>query len=95
MEKIIKIVPPNRLITAPYGTIHTIEVEGGTGQYIQISNDEEKPEWKTMGDFLMIAFTEQLEKKLFIDQCLLMYKLQMEKPVSSERSESRETPVQE
>ena len=79
MEKVIKTFPPNRLITAPYGTIHTIETETGIGQYIQISKDEERPEWKSMGDFLMIAFAEQLDKKIFIDQCLLMYRLQKEK----------------
>lgn len=62
---------------APYATICKV-VKGYDGNeeesfYIQISKNEEKPNWITMGEFLEVAFRGRFEKKPFIEECLKKY----------------------
>lgn len=65
--------PPTRFDFAEHGSICKIVTDHGTDLYIQTSQDEEKPHWKPMGQFLEKALAGLLVKKEFIDECLKLY----------------------
>lgn len=69
----IKYVRPNKFTHEPYGTIHTIKFGDSRERYIQVSKDEDNPNWIPLGTFLEKAFEHQLGDRSFIDETLHLY----------------------
>ncbi len=64
---------------APYATACKVVkgYDGGPDEeasfYIQISKNEEKPNWIPIGSFLEGAFKDMFEDETFLDECLRLY----------------------
>ena len=62
---------PGRFDNAPWSTLCKVMGEGDIYElYIQISRDDEHPDWVKLGALLDKTFTELLEDKEFIHCCL-------------------------
>jgi hypothetical protein len=71
MPVIIRYTPPTRYDIAEYGArCKVMESEKPIDLYVQISKDEQSPNWKRMGDFLELAFAKEIHEDDFINQCL-------------------------
>lgn len=46
--------------------------------FIQISTDEEHPNWQRAGTVFEKAFEDKLENKEFMDECLRLYRIDKE-----------------
>lgn len=68
-----RIYPPTRYDIAPYRTICYVKGIETTSVYIQLNDDEQAPDWVTIGDFLTKAFNNKLQDGLFIDECIKHY----------------------
>jgi hypothetical protein len=71
--------PPSKFSPAPYGEL--IKVMGETKDdivsytyYIQISEDPDKPDWITVGDFLTTVLENNLQVKVWLMDKLIVYK---------------------
>ena len=71
MPKLVKHTLPTKFSEEPFGTQWCVEGnEKANLKYIQVSRDAQNPHWITMGDFLEIAFSRELEDEKFIEECL-------------------------
>jgi len=70
-----RIFPPTRYDKAPYRQIDCVKDEDGAGEecYIQLSDDEENPQWEIIGEFLHKVFKHKLSDEQFIDDCIKRY----------------------
>lgn len=73
MKPITRICPPSRYDRAPHGTLCYVNGENKIDGYIQMSNDDEHPQWMPIGEFLWAVFREDLQNTEFIDECLHHY----------------------
>ena len=72
MQEILDaIVPPNKLIQAPYGTLCRVDGDDRVHMYIQVGRVY--PQWVPIGDFLASVFHDQLYEQEFIISCLEKY----------------------
>lgn len=72
---------PTEQSHAPYGTVvRVITDDKSYEHYIQISDDETKPEWHSIGYVLEKAFQPHIDNELFITECLNLYKHHENKP---------------
>lgn len=70
-----RIFPPTRYDKAQYRQIVRVKDEEGAGEefYIQLSDDEENPNWVILGELFVIAFRDKLSDEKFIDNCIKKY----------------------
>lgn len=73
MKPIIRICPPSRYDKAPLGAICYVKGENKLDGYIQLNDDESRPQWMPVGEFLWAVFKDSLDDKDFIEECLAHY----------------------
>jgi hypothetical protein len=77
MEKAIieRFVKPNRLDTAPYGTVCKLENDGKIEHWIQVEPVPENgtAEWLPLGEFIIEALQGCALREDFILECLRLY----------------------
>lgn len=72
---IIRYTPPTRYDVAEYGArCQVMESDKPIDLYIQISKDEQSPNWKRMGDFLEMVYSQEIHEEKFIQDCLTKIK---------------------
>ena len=75
---IIKYSVPNKLVKAPFASIIK-KINDTTGEiinydlYIQISSDEENPEWLEVGKFLLLALEDKLHNPDYLNEMLRLF----------------------
>ena len=72
MPSIIRYNKPSRLDNAPFGTMYEVIVEHEQPAefFIQVSRDDQAPNWLSRGAFLELAFSKELREDKFIENCL-------------------------
>lgn len=75
---IIKYSTPNKLVIEPKGSviqkiIDTTEDEVKYELYIQVADDNNEPEWITIGDFLAKALKNKLHSSQYLDELLKLF----------------------
>jgi hypothetical protein len=79
-EYITKFVAPSQFDREPFGT-RWIEVNEGVSKYfIQLSEDINNPEWRSLGSFFECVFADLLEDREFMNECLRLYSYNKDKP---------------
>lgn len=77
--ELIKYSVPTKLETAPWGTTWKALVgESGHEIYIQVSRDEQNPQWERAGTVLEQVFQESLKDEVFIERILKQHEAQIE-----------------
>lgn len=66
-KPLIRICPPSKYDHEPFKTVCYVNEEKGRSVFIQVSEDEENPEWVEMGHFLLTALNTKLTDKKSID----------------------------
>jgi hypothetical protein len=70
MPIVIKHTIPGKYNLEPYKTVWKVEgTDNPDLKYIQISKDEQSPNWVTIGDFLQLVFKPEIEKEEFLEEC--------------------------
>lgn len=70
---LVRYSAPTKYDSAEYGQIWRQQLDNRYEQYIQVSKDEEKPEWIKMGVFLEKALCHKFYDETFIKECLKQY----------------------
>lgn len=82
-EKLITLYKvPGKLDFAEYGAICKVQDGDHTCMFIQLSADEERPQWMPVGIFLEKTFGEFLTHGKFLHECLRIYKHQKYNPLT-------------
>lgn len=82
MERLIRHCPPTRFDYAQHGTIWQYIINKENTQYfVQVSNDEVKPQWERMSSLLEVAFESFFRNDEFIEETVKLYHHYNEKPL--------------
>ena len=74
-NRVDKYSGPTKLDKHPYGTIWSnISEENMVVRYIQLSEDQDAPNWQILGQFLEICLLDKMEDPIFVAMCLDRYK---------------------
>jgi hypothetical protein len=69
---------PTKWDKAPYTTIWRIEDPSSPMIFIQMSDDIENPNWVPMADIMVKAFDRFYSDESFIEDCIKLYKSEIE-----------------
>ncbi len=70
---LIRYSAPTKYDTALYGAIWIQMLDDCKDMYIQVSKDDQNPQWIRIGKFLEKAFSANLFDEDFISKCLEAY----------------------
>lgn len=78
---VVKYSAPTKLISYPYGQIwKQIHDDNRFCLWVQTSKQESDPSWMKMGEFLEIAFKNDVYENKFIDRCLASFEAHKNTP---------------
>jgi len=68
-----KFVIPNRYHFAQKGTVARVVTDYGKSYYVQVSDNEIKPDWTPMALVLEAALEKQFENEKFLENIMALY----------------------
>lgn len=85
--QMIRYSHPTKYDLAPYGTMwRAIGDEGRFELYIQVSDDQDNPTWVSIPAFFEKVFIDFTQDPKFMDECLILYKENVDKSVAAIQS---------